>query len=483
MVNILFEDKGRNYQVPGLPYEQNYNFVRPLILDGIPTVAELRQLLESSDRDTLTNPWSVSVMKGFRDYIPTTFRRATQGMPRRMLEDLFDADEGAYPEEAKVLLQLQTEIEAKAATIDAAIIHHKRELGTVVNKAHLLNRIYMIGRIYGHLQERSYPFTFGDLTDESTWDDALSAMKLQFMGYLTEIPQGNRRHGKKIRQSDVTDYEATHKFVYLDWLHERLGDDLLGVLVYGSSARCDDPAGYSDFDNWVRVKDVQRAHKLLGGTCPVVYEGRVVNGKEIKLSNGDYPKGAKPIGIHLFPESEEYTLRHIKFLHDSREFLMHTRVIYGEFPFIKVKQDEVVERGISQAYIKLKTIAGSLNWAYSSPEKIQKKPNLFEFIVKNVRFFLQHSLNATEGPRLRNKDELTHLLGQRGIVIPEYRDDLGHIQDSLLGAMVNVLTLQREFIEQGRQPNLTFLTESRKLEWDEPDIDDWGKVDLVDHAS
>ena len=483
MTHILFEDKGRNYQVQGLPYEQNFNFVRPLILDGIPSVSELQQLLESSDADTLTNPWSVSVMRGFRDYIPTTFKRATQGMPTKLLEDLFDTEGDWIPEEEKVLLQLQTEIEAKAATIDAAIIHHKRELGTVVNKAHLLNRIYMIGRIYGHLQEREYPFLFGDLTDESTWDDALSSMKSQFMEYLTEIPQGNRRHGKKIRTSEVTSDEVNNKYIYLEWLHQQLGDDLLGVLVYGSAARCDDPRGYSDFDNWVRVKDVSKAHQILRGTCPVVYQGKVVNGKSIKQSDGNFPEGAKPVGIHLFPESEDYILRHIKFLHDSREFLMHTQVIYGEFPFIKVKQDEVIERGVSQAYIKLKTIAGSLNWAYSSPEKIKQKPQLFEFIVKNVRFFLQHSLNATEGPRLRSKDELTHILAQKNIYIPEYKDDLVHIQQSLLKAMVDVLTLQQEFIEQRRKPNLKFLVEERKLAWDEPDIDDWGKIDLVDHIA
>jgi predicted nucleotidyltransferase len=474
MAKVLFEDKGPNYQVPGLPYEETFNYVHPVVLDDVPTISDLEKLLDESDSDTLTNPWSIQVLRGFQAYIPTTFKRVTQGMPKELLQECFGIREGWIPEQERVLLQLQTEIEAKAATIDAAIVHHRRELGTVVNKAHLLNRIYMIGRIYGHLREREYPFLFGDLTDESKWDEALSAMKMQFMEYMMEVPQGERRHGKKIRRPEVSQKELDERFIYVDWLKEKLGDDLQGVLLYGSAARTDDPAIYSDFDNWVRVRDVARAHKILAGTCPVVFEGKVV---EMKSCEAEEPEGSKHVGIHIFPDSEDYIIRHIKFLHDSREFLKHTRVLYGEFPFIKVRQDEVVERGISQAYLKLKTIAGSLNWAHAAPEKILGKPSLFEFIVKNVRFFLQHSLNAIEEPRFRDKEELNVLLEQRGLHIPEYRPDLAYIRHSLLYAMVSVLHLQKEFIQAGRKPNLSFLTENKRFEWNSPDINEWGKYD------
>jgi predicted nucleotidyltransferase len=474
MAQILFEDWGRNYQVPGLPYEETFSTVHPVVLDDVPTMEDLEKLLETSDKDTLTNPWSVQVLQGFQGYIPTTFKRVTQGMDEHLLEQCFGSGATRDPEPDRVLLQLQTEIEAKAATIDAALIHHRRERGTVVNKAHVLNRLYMIGRIYGHLKERDYPFLFGDLTDESIWDVALSAMKQQFIDYMLEVPQGDRRHAKKIRRQDTSDKEVKRRFVYVEWLKKKLGDDLLGVLLYGSAARTDDPALYSDFDNWVRVKDVARAHRILAGTCPSVLDGRVIESSGFECSE---PEGSKHVGIHIFPDNEDYIIRHIKFLHDSREFLNHTRVLYGEFPFIKVAQDEVIERGISQAYMKLKTIAGSLNWAYSDPSKIRGKPSLFEFIVKNVRFFLQHSLNATEGPRFRGKEELNERLADKGIYIPEYDEDLGHIRRSLLYSMVSVLQLQKEFVESGRQPNLRFLSEKRRFEWDSPGIDDWRPYD------
>ena len=474
MAETLFETRGPNYQVPGLPYEPGPVFVRSVFLDGVPTVSDLDRILAQSDADTLVTPWSLSCLKGLRIYIPTTFKRATQRVDPRLVDQYFSVSEVQIPEEDRVLLQLQTEIEAKAATIDAAIIHHRRNLATVVNKVHLLNRIYMIGRIYEHLHERSYPFLFGDLRDESMWDQALSDVKLQFMDYLMEIPQGTRRHAKKIRKAEVSERELREKYVYVAWLQAKLGDDLLGVLNYGSAARTDDPEKYSDFDNWVRVRDVRRAHQLLAGTSPEVIDGKVVEWR-----NGEHtkPEGAKHIGIHLFPDSEEYIIRHIKFLHDSREFLKHTHVLYGEFPFIKIRQDEVIERGMSQAHMKLKTIAGSLNWGYSEPEQLLDKPSLFEFIVKNVRFFMQHSLNATEEPRFRGKDELNARLAERGMHIPAFRNDPAYIRESLLYAMVCVLELQQEFIESGRKPNFSFLREERRLAWDEPDINDWGKYD------
>ncbi|MFH1682246.1 MAG: hypothetical protein ABIA37_00465 [Candidatus Woesearchaeota archaeon] len=471
MAKIIFEDTGKNYQVPGLPYTKVSHYVNPIILDEVPTVRELERLLEYPKEDTFTNPWSLSVVKGFRDYIPTTFKRVTQKMEHKLIDQYFDDQARELPEEKKVLLQLQTEIEAKAATIDAAIVHSRRDIGTVVNKAHALNRVYKIGRIFKHLKKRDYPFLFGDLTDEGNWNQALSSIKQQFIEFLLEIPQGERRHGKKIRKVDTSQREIEKRFVYVDWLKEKLGDDLQGILLYGSAARTDNPEEYNDFDNWVRVKDVPRAHKILAETCPSVLEGKVV---KLTQKENEKPKDAKHVGIHIFPDSEEYIIRHIKFLHDSREFLKHTKVLYGEFPFIKVKQDEVIERGVSQAYLKLKTIASSLNWAYSDPETIYGKPSLFEFIVKNVRFFLQHSLNAIEGPCFRGKEELNDLLAQRGIYIPEYKDDLDYIRSALLSTTVNVFQLQKEFQEYNREPKLDFLIEKKRFEWNAPDIDEWG---------
>jgi len=473
MAKIIYEDKGPNYQVPGLPYEESFKYVKSVILDEVPIKKDIEEILATADKETLANSWSLYVVKGFKDYIPTTFRRITQHMPQEMLEKYFHIKQEWIPEHAKVLLQLQTELDAKTATLDAAIIHHRRDLGTVVNKAHIMNRLYSIGRLYGHLEERKdFPFLFGDLTVEQNWDEALSRMKLQSIDYIMEVPVGKRNYPTRTRTVDVSRREIENKYVYLEWLKQKLGDNLTGVLLYGSAARTDNPEEYSDFDNWIRVRDVAKAHQVLRGTAPAVFDGKVVEcrGKE-------YPEGAKHLGIHLFPESEDYAFRFIRFLHDSREFLKHTKVLYGEFPFIKVSQDEVVERGISQAYVKLKTVAGSLNWAYSTPEKIIGKPSLFEFIVKNVRFFLQHELNALEEPKFRSKQELDELLKQKGMSIPKYSDEPEKIKKALIFAMISVLALQKELLESGRKPRLRFLVDDKTYEWTSEEIDDWSRFD------
>ncbi len=471
MANIIFEHVGENYQVPGLPYPDRFKYVKPVVFDGIPTREDIISILESADKDTLANPWSIDVIRGFRDYIPTTFSRLTKMMPPEFIEEHFGLSGDWHPESDRVLLQLQTEVEAKGATIDAAIVHSRRDLGSVVNKVHLTNRIYNIGRLYGHLEKRDYPLLFGDLTNPSNWDQALSDVKMTFIDYMLELPLGRRKYARKVRIVDISKKELETRFSYLEWLKEKLGDNLIGVLLYGSAAQTDDPEHYSDFDNWVRVYDVQEAHKKLAGTNPFVLDDKVVEYERYE------PPDAKHLGIHLFPESEEYLMRHIRFLHDSREFLKHTRVLYGEFPFWKIRQDEVVERGISAAYTKLKTIAGSLNWAYHAPERILDKQPLYEFIVKNLRFFLQHSLNAMERPEFRSKDDLNEMLAKRGLKIPKYKPDLEYIKESLLYSMNGVMKLQKELIDFNRKPRLRFLVDEKEYTWTSEELEVWEQFD------
>ncbi len=471
MANIIYQNRAPNNRIEGLPYPNRFEYVRPVIFDSVPSVDDLKRILsDTTENSTLVAPWSLDVVKGFRDYVPTTFKMVTQGMDKSQFTELFGLPSEWIPEPERVLLQLQSEFDAKSATLDAAATHNRKDLDTIVNKAHLVNRLYLIGRIYNHVEEREYPMLFGDLTKEDTWNDVLLSMKETFIDYFLQVPLGKRKYDVRIRtaEQEVTPEELQERYVYIDWLKQKLGDDLLGVLLYGSAARATDPSQYSDFDNWVRVKDLTKAHKILRGTCPAV-----LNGKVVELSNGEHPEGAKHLGIHLFPENQEYLLRFVRFLHDSREFLEHTKVVYGEFPFIKVKQDEIIERGISHAYIKLKTIAGALNWAYTFPEKMLGKPPLFEFIVKNVRFFHQHALNAVEGPNFRSKQVLNQRLAEKGLHIPDYIDVLNYIKESMLHAMYSVLTLQSDFLNTGRRPNLKFLNDDKKYDWGSPEIDEW----------
>jgi len=468
----MYDYTGPNKKTKGIPYEDRFTYVRSVVFDGVPDQKNLAEIVAQGTGDTLVTPWSIDVVHGFRDYVPTTFNLITEEMPTNMRREIFGMEDDWEPDSDRVLLQLQSELDAKSATIDAAMLHNRKDFGGIINKTHLINRIYKIGRIHGHLEDRgdAYPFLFGEtFHDPATWDNTLMDIKELFMEFFREIPLGRwyAMHTRKA-EDEVTPEELKDRFVYVDWLKEKLGDNLQGVLLYGSAARTKDPAGYSDFDNWVRVRDVPAAQKALAGSCPEVYDGKVISNPDHKEIEGSHH-----LGIHFFPEDEDYTLRFIRFLHDSREFLKHTQVIHGEFPFIKVAQDEVIERGVSHAYIKLKTIAGALNWAYTFPEKMMGKPALFEFIVKNTRFFYQHMLNALEGPQLRTKADLNLGLADLGLAIPPYKNDPEYIKGCMLDSVYGVLTLQSHFVKAGREANLDFLHEHKEYDWDEPGINDY----------
>ena len=468
MTEIIYEALGEYNKISGLPYENRYQNVKLILTGSVPTIKDLEQLLASSTDETLVTPWSLDVVRGFMDYVPTTFNMITKDIPESQISEYFGLQRDWKPEAERVLLQLQSELDAKSATIDAAIIHNRKDYGGVINKIHLVNRLYNIVRLHQHIQDRDamYPFLFGgDFENPTKWDNTLIAIKKMFIEFVEEIPHGERMYETRVRRQEVSNKDLRERFVYVDWLKRKLVDDLKGILLYGSAARTDDPKAYSDFDNWVCVRNVEKAQHILAGTCPAILEQRVIEGNNL------HGEDIKHLGIHLFPENDNYILRFIRFLHDSREFLQHTKVLYGEMPFIKVKQDEVIERGISQAYIKLKTISGALNWAYTYPEKMMGKPALFEFIVKNVRFFLQHALNAVEGPQLRTKADLNDRLAVRGLYIPEYKPDYDYMRESILFAMYSVLTLQSEFLHTKRKPNLKFLSERKDYKWDDPTID------------
>ncbi len=457
MAKFLFKSEGTSYRVPGLPYFKDAQKIRSVVLDDVPTENELTHYVCQGNEGVIVNPWTKHVIKGFRTYVPTTFRKATKDLDKSRARDLFGSMDYKVDDSTKVLLQLHTELDSKAATLDAAIVNMRRDGETVVHKAHLAHRLYLIGRLYGHLQEREYPFDFGNLRDPNQWDEALTRLKLLFIDFMREVPVGGRDYDIHWKKPELSETEIRSRFPYMDWLEKKLGDNLQGVLIYGSAARTEDPDLFSDFDNWVKVRDVRKAHEVLKGTCPVVLEGKVI---ETRDPNYDKIPGAKPIGIHITPDDDLYEIKHTRFLPDSREFLLHTQVLMGEFPFPLVEQDEIIERGLGQAHVKLKATASSLTWAYFTPEKLIGKPALFEFIVKNMRFFLQHSLNAIDEPNFRDKQMLDSILRSKNFVIPKYTEDFDQIKESLLYATVATFQLQKELMEQ-HTPNFDFMRDAK----------------------
>lgn len=471
IANVIFRSAPiPNLKFEGVPYVESYPYNQSVIFDGPVTSDQIRYTLASAPPDTMVNPWTVQILQGFEAYLPTTFKRATQSMGIDTYQRLFCTDRFEEPGEAVILMQGQTETESKGATIDAAIANYRWDLGTVANKVHLANRLYVIGRIYNHLEKRrgppDNPFLFGgNIEDPRNWTKIMMDVKQQLMEYLLEMPVtlGTRRYDTVVRGVEATDEELKERFGHVEWLKSVHGDNLVADLLYGSGSRTSDPAKYNDLDNWLVVKDVRKAQLATQGMKPFLFEGKVYTG----IPEDQHPKGSKHIGINYFPDNKEYITRHFRFLHDPIEFLLHTKVLYGEFELPVVAQDECIERGICSAYSKLKSVAGALNWGFSWPERVVGKPPLFEYNVKILRFFLQHVLNAMEKPWFRSKEDLDERLFNMGVVIPKYSEDHAHIQNSLLYAVAKIMVLQEHFFRMGRRPNLNFIVDHKYVPADQ----------------
>ncbi|MBU2522771.1 MAG: hypothetical protein KKE23_00585 [Nanoarchaeota archaeon] len=478
-VKNIFECTGECYKVPGLYYEEGFKKIKMMVLDDTPSIQDLEHLLKQEDNKTLVSPWPIQVLRGYKNYLPSTFKRITANMSDEFSQKYFKTPTDWIPESKAILLQLQSELSCKSATIDAAIIHGRRDAGTVSSKVHNLNRLYNIGRMYEFVNEKQYPILFGDCTREEDWDEILFKTKHAFEEMMGEVPLGNRKYSRKMRKPEFSEKEVEKKFPFVNYLKNKLGDNLTGILLYGSSAREEDPSKYNDYDTYVVVRDMRKAFEAMKGTCPNVLDGKV---KEMTgVSQDDLPKDAKHIGIHLIPNSADYIYRHMRMLHDSREFLLHTQVLYGEIPSEKSALDEVVQRGLSNAAIKSKIVIGALNWAYTKPEKIIGKPNLFDYIVKIPRFYLQHILNAEGKPKFRDKHQLNMILDQvYKMTTPEYSGNPEFIRESVRQAAANIFNLKKDFmtIEAESTPNFSFLTDSRIFGWKQgSEVDSWGRFD------
>jgi len=456
VADVLFTHTGDFFRIPGIPYGDRFQVFQPVVYDGIPEIDQLRQLVDQAPYDTMVSPWPRNTLLGFRDFVPTTYKRMTSPLSEENLQAWFGDSHSDIPDEKRVLLQLQTENDSKGATIDSLLINHRWGVEVVANKAHLLNRLYNIGRLYGHVPERdNAPFLFGDLTQEHTWPEAIIAMKQMFLEFMEELPLSSRPYDIAVRGVEVTPEQLRTKYSYLETFKSMLGDDLVAVLNYGSAARTDDPARYSDFDNWLVVRDVPRALRIFNGTCPFVHEGKV----HLNVPEHLHPKDSKHLGMFFMPDSPEFLRRYVQFKDDSIEFLLHTKVLYGELEFPIVSQDEVMERGMSAAYTKLKSLQGSISW----PDKLLGKPPLFEFFVKICRFYMRPMLNILEKPWYRPKEVLDKELLKRGIKIPKYVNDVNKLREGILYALHHTFRLQEEFFQSGRKSSLAFMSDQQYI--------------------
>jgi len=417
MAKILFQAEMPVYRVPGLKYsDEEASSVRTILLDGIPSEGEISYFLSQGTKDILVSPWTVNEVWGFGQYVPSTFKKISKNMPQSLFHELFD--DSFTDDRNKTIFQLQSELASKGSTIDSAIIHKRRDEQTVRNKVHNLNRLVAISKEKG-LIDFPYPILKGDIQNPEEWDDILIWTKKKFIELYSKLPMNLPEVEYETRTARI-DSNERNKYGYLEWLKERLGDNLEAVIVYGSSTTDD---SYKDYDNILLVHDMDQAYDALKGARPSFFENQVLHNSRL----------GKYIGINIFPYEDGVIQKYIRFNNNPLMMMESSKVIYGSFDFPIVSLKEAVERGLSQTHIKMKLIAGGLNWVYTHPERILGKPNLFEFFVKNIRFLFQNALSFKEGKMINTKSRLDRMLREDyGIVIPSYSDDPNEIRDAMI---------------------------------------------------
>ena len=87
MTEIIYEALGEYNKISGLPYENRYQNVKLILTGSVPTIKDLEQLLASSTDETLVTPWSLDVVRGFMDYVPTTFNMITKDIPESQISE------------------------------------------------------------------------------------------------------------------------------------------------------------------------------------------------------------------------------------------------------------------------------------------------------------------------------------------------------------------------------------------------------------
>ena len=107
MANVLHQRRTRITNFPGLPYDNTFTHSEGVIVDSVPEMGELEQILHQARKDTILNPWTVYTLRNLQTYTPTTYRQITRGFQENLLDDYTPNESKGINERKRILLQLQ----------------------------------------------------------------------------------------------------------------------------------------------------------------------------------------------------------------------------------------------------------------------------------------------------------------------------------------------------------------------------------------
>jgi hypothetical protein len=264
-----------------------------------------------------------------------------------------------------------------------------------------------------------------DVLRSDDFDEILIHAKLRYAHLLKIMPELARPVGCTTKRADLTAEEKA-KFSYIDDILEICGNTVTAIALYGSAAKEINPRNYSDYDNFLVVKD---------GSLGFLYPR--LKGRKFKHKDG------KKVGLNLVEESVISKI--IRFQHDPNEFLEYCKVLYGEIDFPEVPWYELKERGNSYAILRTKALKSACSWVTKEPNILKDKKDLFDYFMKTQLFIIQSALNQTEGIKFRTKDEFKERLAEVGGRVHPFKPDPRYILYSIYQATVTATKLLEKY--------------------------------------
>ncbi|MDD5045242.1 MAG: hypothetical protein PHG51_06875, partial [Candidatus Omnitrophica bacterium] len=414
---------------------------RTIVIRDPPTALYLKDILKTTPEDTLPLPWTVDEIRNFAVYLPSVVNKLQENLGRKRLSALTGVNGTFYQDRIlRAILQLQTELSQRIATMDSYIVQNRGVYKTFLNKIYVYNRITAMLIALGLLDRKDASFMSYHFSRDNPVD-MLIGIKKKLIGYLELLPMTCVSEEKYVVSASLTT-EEQKRYGYVNWLKENLGDNLRAIVLYGSAAR--EKSEFSDFDNWVVVKDLDAAYKVLKGVALTFKDGEAfVRGEE-----------GKEVALNVIPE---YIFPRIsRFNTVCDRDIDRCKVLYGSVELYRIDCGEVIERSISSVYLRLKTLRTASLWIARRPQEILGKKALFEYFVKNTQFVMNICINYREGLRVVSKEEIKKRLAEIGIELFEYKDDPEYIAEAMIQTAVDSSKIHALYLKD-RRPNFSFL--------------------------
>lgn len=416
--------------------------IRTIVIDLPPTALYLKHLLETTLPDTLPLPWTIEEIKKFAVYLPSIVHKIEESIGEDKLFELTGIDE--ISDEQKILrsiFQLQTELSQRIATMDSFIVENRGNHKTFLNKIYVYNRMTAMFVALGLLDRKDARFMSFEISQNKD-TDILIDIKKRLIGYLDILPMALKTPEVCVFKESLTADERL-KYGYVDWLRQNLGDNLKAVVLYGSATR--ESEDFNDFDNWVVVRDIDEAYKVLKGVALTLKNGKVL----IRGRHG------KEVSLNIIPEFIFRKIFHFNTVCDRN--IDYCKVLYGEVGIYVIGEREMMERSISSVYLRLKTLRAASLWIARNPAEIVGKSALFKYFIKNTQFVMNVCINYLEGIRVVTKDEIKKRLAEMGIKLFEYKNNPRYIAEAMIQTAVDSSFLHNKYLKN-IESDLSFLS-------------------------